>query len=114
MEYIRDAVVSGYHETVRLLILSARPDTVSNQRLAEACAAAGVDLDLPDATALVADARCGTPAIGATPHDAVLARVGNWRPDSLLALLEAVVASGAVTPNPTKVAGAVTSASSRR
>jgi RimK family alpha-L-glutamate ligase len=32
--------------------------------------------------------------------NAVLARVGNWRPESLLAVLEALVACGVATPNP--------------
>lgn len=34
------------------------------------------------------------------PPDVVLARVGNWRPDSLLALLETLTGRGAATPNP--------------
>ena len=32
--------------------------------------------------------------------DVVLARVGNWRPDSLLAVLETVTGKGVATPNP--------------
>lgn len=87
-----------------ILVLSARPDTASNRRLAEAAGAAGIELRVADATRLVTDAGRGlleedgrppTPASGA-----VLARVGNWRPDSLLALLESLVGAGVPTPNP--------------
>lgn len=87
-----------------ILILSARPDTASNRRLAESAGAAGIELRVADATRLVTDAGRGlleedgqppTPAPGV-----VLARVGNWRPDSLLSLLESVVGAGVPTPNP--------------
>lgn len=88
---------------MRLLLISARPDTASNRRLAEAAAAAGLELAVADATALVAasdgELHAGSDPAG-SPPSAVLARVGNWRPDSLLALLEAVTGRGVATPNP--------------
>jgi len=88
---------------MRLMILSARPGTISNRRLAEAARSAGLDLEMVDATALVADSdgeiwRGAKSACDGSP-DVVLARVGNWRPDSLLAILETITAGGASTPN---------------
>ncbi|MEE4270915.1 MAG: RimK family alpha-L-glutamate ligase [Thermoanaerobaculales bacterium] len=87
-----------------VLILSARPGTASNRRLEQAAAAARVKLTVVDATTLVADASgvllTGDRERWGTPPPVVLARVGNWRPDSLLALLEAATAAGATTPNP--------------
>jgi RimK family alpha-L-glutamate ligase len=89
---------------VGILVLSARPDTASNRRLVEAAAAANAELELVDATTLVAgtDGQLGLRSNGAFAgrFGVVLARVGNWRPESLLALLEAAVAGGAATPNP--------------
>lgn len=87
-----------------ILVLSARPDTASNRRLAEAAGAAGIELRVADATRLVTDAGRGLLEEDGRPPtpapDAVLARVGNWRPDSLLALLESLVGAGVPTPNP--------------
>ncbi len=89
---------------MRILILSARPETASNTRLVEAAVSAGVSLDLIDATTLAAghsgEVYRGTESLFAEAPDRVLARVGNWRPDSLLALLEALTARGVATPNP--------------
>jgi RimK family alpha-L-glutamate ligase len=83
------------------MLLSARPETASNRRLAIAAAARGVDLDLVDATKIVVTSDDGGwPQEPGPGPDAVLARVGNWRPDSLLAVLEAWTGAGAVTPNP--------------
>ncbi len=70
----------------------------------EAAASAGVTMDLVDATDLTATTSgriCGrrNPSPREIP-DVVLARVGNWRPDSLLALLETMTGRGAATPNP--------------
>ncbi len=89
---------------MRILVLSARPDTASNTRLAEAAAAAGISLELVDATKL-AVGHHGEVYRGVDPHfeqapDGVLARVGNWRPDSMLALLEVLTSRGVATPNP--------------
>jgi len=89
---------------VSVLILSARPETASNRRLEQAAEAAGVQLAVVDATTLVANAS-GALHVGdrepfSPPPAVVLARVGNWRPASLLALLEAATAAGAATPNP--------------
>ncbi|MEE4271280.1 MAG: RimK family alpha-L-glutamate ligase [Thermoanaerobaculales bacterium] len=86
------------------MVLSARPGTASNRRLAEAARAAAVDLQVVDATALVAgsDGELWRGAVRERDElpRGVLARVGNWRPDSLLAVLETVTARGAATPNP--------------
>jgi RimK family alpha-L-glutamate ligase len=90
---------------MRLLLLSARPDLRTNTRLAEAAQDLGVDLELIDsvsASALLVDGGL-RPLWIETNHglpDAVLARVGNWRPESSLAVLEAFVACGVATPNP--------------
>jgi len=89
---------------MQILVLSARPDTASNRRLSDAAAQVGVAIDIVDATDLTAT-NTGeisgsriTPT--AQPPDVVLARVGNWRPDSLLALLENLTARRVETPNP--------------
>jgi len=70
----------------------------------DAAASASVSMDLVDATDLTATAAgriCGrrNVPLQETP-DVVLARIGNWRPDSLLALLETLTGRGAATPNP--------------
>ncbi len=90
---------------MRLLLLTARPDLRTNQRLAEAASALEVDLNIVDATGLAAlvDGEGAQPVGGEalqTPANAVLARVGNWRPESVLAVLEAMVERGVATPNP--------------
>ncbi len=95
-----------YHDTVRLLLLTARPDLEVNRRLASSAAALG-------AKPLTVDASSTVPGLGGTPSlwqggrdlldprpTAVLARVGNWRPDTVLAALEVTVACGIATPNP--------------
>jgi RimK family alpha-L-glutamate ligase len=89
---------------VELMILSARPTTASNRRLVEAAAARGQECRIVDATRLVAETDpglwLGQHNLLDSPPAVVLARVGNWRPDSLLAALEVMVAAGVVTPNP--------------
>jgi len=90
---------------MRLLLLSARPDLRTNTRLSEAAIDLGIDLELVDgvtASALLAEGELKPSGGGVECDlpDAVLARVGNWRPESLLAILEAFVASGVATPNP--------------
>jgi RimK family alpha-L-glutamate ligase len=86
------------------MILTARPDTASNRRLVVAAETRGLECRLIDATRLVARAgnglRLGDEDVLSPAPNAVLARVGNWRPDSLLAALEIAVAAGAATPNP--------------
>jgi len=95
---------SGYHVVVGILVLSARPDTASNRRLAEAARSAGVRLDLADALQLTIDTNGRVRTRDSTTleecPDVVLARVGNWRPDSLLALLEGLTSLGAKAVNP--------------
>jgi RimK family alpha-L-glutamate ligase len=89
---------------VEILILSARPDTASNGRLMAAAADAGVDCRIVNATELVATTtrsiHNGSGALTDPIPRAVFARVGNWRPDSVLSLLEVLVARGVPTPNP--------------
>jgi len=91
---------------VRVLLLSARPDTGANQRFAAAARELGAEAEIVDATALVAGAGArptleqhGVDLLDPLP-DATLARVGNWRPDSVLAALEVAVDRGVATPNP--------------
>ena len=90
---------------MRLLLLSARPDLRTNSRLAEAARELGVDFELIDAikvSALVVDGQLIPAGFDGDEHDpgAIIARVGNWRPESMLAFLEAAVALGMATPNP--------------
>jgi RimK family alpha-L-glutamate ligase len=98
-------LVLGYHHRVRLLLLTARPDLRTNARLCEAATEVGVKVQVVDAgavSALAAENGLRPLAIeseGDQP-DAVVARIGNWRPESLLAVLEALVDSGVSTPNP--------------
>ncbi len=89
---------------MRILVLSARPETGSNRRLMDAAASAKVSMELVNATDLTATDTGRiyggrNVSLSETP-DVVLARVGNWRPDSLLALLESLTGRGAATPNP--------------
>jgi ribosomal protein S6--L-glutamate ligase len=89
---------------MNLLLLTARPDLTTNSRLAEAAAALGsrlsvVDTNLVSAIASVDGVRpVGHATLEPFP-DVVIARVGNWRPESTLAVLEALIAGGAATPN---------------
>jgi len=94
----------GYHVGVKVLLLTARPDLKTNRRLAEAAESLGVEMSVLDASFVSAFASndgvraVGDPVLDPLP-DAVIARVGNWRPDSSLAVLEALVARGVTTPN---------------
>jgi len=95
-----------YHPDVRLLILSARPELETNSRLVAAAQARGLELEVVDATRVVAEIgsasalRLGVrDLLSPRPH-ALLARVGNWRPDSVLSALEVATAVGVPTPNP--------------
>jgi RimK family alpha-L-glutamate ligase len=90
---------------MRLLLLSARPDLRTNARLREAAEDIGIELEVVDSVAASASLIDGDlRPLGIDTDrdlpDAVLARVGNWRPESLLAVLEAFVACGVATPNP--------------
>ena len=89
---------------MKILVLSARPDTASNRRLAEAAGAAGVRLEVVNALklAVASDSRlrASTAPAAETRPDVVLARVGNWRPDSLLAILESLTSDGVTVVNP--------------
>jgi RimK family alpha-L-glutamate ligase len=90
---------------VRLLLLTARPDLTVNRRFAAAAEALQIELAAVDAATLSAVVENGSADVvgpeGPLPlPDAALARVGNWRPESLLAVLEAIVAQGVTTPNP--------------
>jgi len=89
-----------------LLVLSARPGLEVNKRLGEAASSRGEELVIGDLTRM--NARCGggmeillDGAILPDPA-VVLARVGNWRPRSALAVLEVLEARGVPTPNPSR------------
>ncbi len=89
---------------MRLMLLTARPDLAINRRFAEAANASGIELETVDVATLCAAFGGGACLVG--PHaprtlpEAALARVGNWRPESALAVLEALVGRGVRTPNP--------------
>jgi RimK family alpha-L-glutamate ligase len=90
---------------VRLLLLTARPELETNRRLAEAARSEGIEALVVDATELTAHTGRSS-ALRYRGEDllehapgAVLARVGNWRPDSVLAALETLVSAGVPTPN---------------
>jgi ribosomal protein S6--L-glutamate ligase len=90
---------------MRVLLLSSRPELRTNERLAEAAHDLGITLDIIDVvtvSALLVDGSLQPLGvdIGQRPPEAVLARVGNWRPETVLAVLESVVARGVTTPNP--------------
>jgi len=87
-----------------LAVLTAKPDLPLYAGLKEAARAAGHTLTVLDALRLAAvsdppgvwDPQHGAPLAGV---EAVLPRVGNWRPDSILAVLAALEASGVPTLN---------------
>jgi len=87
-------------------LLTARPELETNRRLEMAARRLGVDVVTVDACQLVAslspvpDLRLGDRSLLAEGATAVLGRVGNWRPETLLAVLEVAVAAELVTPNP--------------
>ncbi len=90
---------------MNILLLTARPELKTNRRLLEAAGILGHSLTVLDTNELSAFASpAGLCAIGGAAldprPDVVIARVGNWRPDSALAVLEALVADGVKTPNP--------------
>lgn len=88
------------------MVLTARPDLETNRRLTEAARGLGIEPMVVDAARVVA-ASGGTESLLFNDQDlledpprAVLARVGNWRPESVLAALEVAVRAGVATPNP--------------
>jgi RimK family alpha-L-glutamate ligase len=90
---------------MRLLLLTARPDLEVNRRLQEAATALGHHLEIADACRVCA-VTGGEPALWCGKDDlidplpaAVIARVGNWRPESILAALEVAESAGIVTSN---------------
>jgi len=89
---------------VRVAVLTARPDLPSCADLVAAGRRADVEVVVLDALQVAA---CAAPA-GLCRHGepldlaavaAVLPRVGNWRPDSLLAVLETMRAAGVASLN---------------
>ncbi len=101
-----NAATLRYHGSVRLLILTARPELATNRRLCEAAESEGVEVLVADAARVVAVRGEGPlflydgADLLADPPEVVIARVGNWRPESVLAALEAAVDAGVVTANP--------------
>lgn len=90
---------------MRLLVLTARPELEANRRLEEAAIHLGIDPLVVDAARVVAVSGA-SPALMwrdldvlEEPPAAVLARVGNWRPESVLAALEVAIRAGVATPN---------------
>jgi ribosomal protein S6--L-glutamate ligase len=91
---------------MRLLILTARPDVSTNRRLVDAADEAGVPAHIVDATRVVAGVGHGPQVISdhcnlAVGNEGVvvIARIGNWRPQTMLGILETLLRAGAVTPN---------------
>lgn len=90
---------------MRVLILTARPTLAANRRLVEAAATLELEAQVVDATACTAILQAGGHRTGGidgvqSGTDVVLPRIGNWRPESLLAVLESLVDRGVRTPNP--------------
>jgi len=92
-------------QPVRLAVLTAKPDLEIHRELEAAAARQGHSMAVLDALAAVAQSR--PPVIWQRgerwPLDglaAVLPRVGNWRPDSVLALLSTLQAAGVPSLNP--------------
>lgn len=88
-----------------LLVLSARPDLEVNRRLMVAADERGHTIAVEDGSRLTAalDPKPslwnGDLRVDAVCPDAVLARVGNWRPRTMLAALEVLESNGVPTPN---------------
>ena len=88
----------------RLAVLTAKPELPIYRELVEAAAGAGHDLEVLDALRLVAQAspplvwRDGG-ALELQGIAGVLPRVGNWRPDSVLAVLATLEAAGVASLN---------------
>lgn len=95
-----------YSGLVTLLILTARPDLATNRRLVQAAKRQGMNCKVVDATRAIAVLDPVRPQLIVDRSNqlepkptAVIARVGNWRPESLLACLECSITAGAYSPN---------------
>ena len=94
---------------MRLVVLTARPELGVNRRLAAAGTAEGVTVEVVDATKVTvtvgnagSDLLFDGKSLLDDPPEAVLARIGNWRPETMLAMLEAVEGRAIWTPNPSE------------
>lgn len=91
---------------MKILVLTARPDVGTNRRLVEGGRAAGIDVEVVDATRAVVRTGGGTTDIlldGQSvlypkPQGAIV-RVGNWRPETMMAMVESLEGAGIPTPN---------------
>lgn len=90
-----------------LLLFSARPDLEANSRLVAAGQSLGVTVRTIDANVAVVRRTGETIGLFVGGEDvfhprpeAVIARIGNWRPETLLAMVEAAESLGIPTPNP--------------
>lgn len=88
-----------------LLVLTSQPALPIYDQLRHAAAKVGTPLAIIDATTAVA--RAWPPAVWAAGRlvsegGAVLPRVGNWRPASTLAVLEALQTAGVTSLNPAR------------
>ncbi len=91
---------------MNLLILTARPDVGTNRRLVEAGYGLGADVEIVDATRVVVRTGGGSTDmlldgrnILEPPPRGAIVRVGNWRPETMLAMVEALQSAGVPTPN---------------
>ncbi len=89
---------------VRLAVLTARPELPVHAEMVDAARRAGVDLVVLDALQLVGRSAPAGLYRGSEPYAAagiaaVLPRVGNWHPSSVLAVLEALRAAGVPSLN---------------
>ncbi len=87
-----------------LVVLSASPDLDAYRGLARAAEEAGHRFEALDATRLIAQAHPSRVLLDGWPLEvgdlgAVLPRIGNWRPDSALAVLAALRAAGVPSVN---------------
>jgi RimK family alpha-L-glutamate ligase len=92
--------------SVRILIFSARRDVGSNRRLVEAGEAMDRPVEIVDATQAVVRIAYGSRDILVNGRsvleprpEAALVRVGNWRPETMLGIVEVLEDSGIWTPN---------------
>ncbi len=91
---------------MQALLLTARPELAVNQRLVSAAGSRGIELGIAHACRVNAAAGVqpalwlGSRNLLASRPAFVIARIGNWRPESLLATLEACTDAGVATPSP--------------
>ncbi len=91
---------------MKLLVLTARPDVETNRRLVEAGRGVGVNVEIVDATRVVVHTGSGPTDILMDGHSVLdpeprgaIARIGNWRPETMLAMVEVLQDTGISTPN---------------